>query len=116
MKSLLFTYALAYGGAVAALFEPYVGLLVYVCFAVIRPALIWPWSVPVGNYSRIVGIALLVGWALKGFGSWRLGRSRGVVFALVGYLAWAVISGTQATEPAIAWGFVDTMAKIVLPC
>ena len=37
MKGLLFTYALTYGGAVVSLFNPFYGLLIYVCFAIMRP-------------------------------------------------------------------------------
>src|SRR5437763_80250 len=56
---LLFTYGLTYGGAVASLFNPYMGLLVYVCFAIVKPDYMWYWSVPRGNYSRVgdVGFA-----------------------------------------------------------
>ena len=31
MKGLLFTYVVTYGGAIAALVEPFIGLLVYIC-------------------------------------------------------------------------------------
>ena len=44
------------------------------------------WSVPSGNYSRIVAMALLIGWAKEGFASWRLGRARGIAVALIAYL------------------------------
>src|SRR5205823_14471517 len=73
MKGLLFTYLLTYGGALAALFNPFHGLLVYVCFAIVRPDKMWFWSVPEGNYSRIVGIALLLGWLAHGCGCWHFG-------------------------------------------
>jgi len=74
---LVFTYALTYGGALLALFNPFYGLLVYVCFAIIRPEFMWSWSVPEGNYSRIVAMGLLVGWAIRGFGRWRFGGRAG---------------------------------------
>ena len=73
MKGLLLTYALTFGGAVISLYRPFYGLLIYVSFAILRPESLWHWSVPAGNYSRIVAIAVLIGWALKGFGNWRLG-------------------------------------------
>src|SRR5262249_25648756 len=82
-KGLIFTYLLTYGGAAASLYRPFYGLLVYICFAIVRPEAMWYWAVPEGNYSRIVAIALLVGWALHGFGSWKLGRAKGVVVALI---------------------------------
>ena len=78
MKGLIFTYLLTYGGAAASLFNPFIGLLVYVAFAILRPESLWHWSVPEGNYSRIVAIALLIGWARRGSAigtSAALGRS-----------------------------------------
>jgi probable O-glycosylation ligase (exosortase A-associated) len=116
MKGLLFTYGMTYGGALVALFNPFYGLLVYVCFAIVRPEDMWPWSVPHGNYSRTVGLALLAGWALHGFGRWRLGRARGVVAALVGFWLWSVVAVTFASDPEVAWAYVESMAKILLPC
>src|SRR5262249_58627297 len=95
MKGLVFTYVLTYGGAVVSLFDPLVGLLVYVCFAIIKPEAMWYWSVPEGNYSRIVAIALLagwVGWGAMGCGSWRFGRAHGIILAFGCYWLWAVIA------------------------
>src|SRR5260370_51426 len=83
MKGLLFTYALTYGGASIALFNPFYGLLVYVCFAIIRPEYMWPWSVSEGNYSRIVALGLLAGWALRGFGRWKFGLARGAALLMI---------------------------------
>src|SRR6185437_11732346 len=116
MKGLLFTYALTYGGAAAALINPFHGLLVYVAFAILRPQLLWYWSVPAGNYSRIVAAGLLLGWALHSFGKWRFGRATGSVWALAALLAWSIVSAaTQAENKQLAWGFVEIFAKIVLP-
>jgi probable O-glycosylation ligase (exosortase A-associated) len=116
MKGLIFTYAMTYGGALVSLFNPYVGLLIYVCFAIVRPHHMWHWSVPEGNYSKIVAIALLIGWALRGFGDWKLGRAWPTTLALIGFLAWTVVSAaTRATNQQAAWDFVDLLAKIVLP-
>jgi probable O-glycosylation ligase (exosortase A-associated) len=115
MKGLLFTYLLTYGGAVASLVNPYVGLLVYVCFAIIRPESLWHWSVEPGNYSRIVAIALLIGWAIHGFGNWRFGRARGVVIALLAFWGWSVVGAVFADDQQVAWDFVESKSKIFLP-
>lgn len=115
MKGLLFTYLMTYGGACVSLFSPFYGLLIYICFAIIKPEALWYWSVPAGNYSRIVALALLAGWALQGFGSWRFGRANGIVVALIGFLAWSGIGYTQASDKVVAWIFVESLAKIVLP-
>jgi probable O-glycosylation ligase (exosortase A-associated) len=115
MLGLLFTYCVTIGGAIAALFNPFVGLLVYVCFAVLRPEFVWPWSVPQGNYSRVVALALLAGWALRGFGRRDLGRGKAVILILLGYFAWMILSALQAPNQALAWEFVEHYSKIVLP-
>ncbi|HEY7425437.1 MAG TPA: O-antigen ligase family protein [Gemmataceae bacterium] len=116
MKGLIFTYGMCYGGAVVSLFNPFAGLLIYICFAIVKPEQLWPWSVPQGNYSRTVAIALLIGWALKGFGSWRLGQAWFVIVGLVGYFFCAILSALQAPNQEVAWMFVDAIFKIVLPC
>lgn len=115
MKGLLFTYGLTYGGAVISLFNPFVGLLVYITFAIIRPDSLWFWSVEPGNYSRIIGIALLLGWAIKGFGTWDTGRARGIVGCLLAYFAWACFCAIFAANQTVAWSFVENAAKILLP-
>src|SRR5262249_58341241 len=115
MKGLLFTYVLTYGGALVSLFNPFVGLLIYVCFAIIKPESLWHWSVPAGNYSRIVAIALLVGWAFKGFGDWRFGRAQGIVAALVGFLVWTVLRYVLAPPKEDPRIFVESPATFFLP-
>lgn len=115
MKGLLFTYALTYGGAVASLVNPWYGLLIYICFAIIKPDYLWYWSVPAGNYSRIIAIALLAGWALGGFGNFRFGRAQGMVKALVGFLVWSMLSAVLAADQRTGLAFVENMSKIVLP-
>jgi len=115
MKGLIFTYLLTYGGAAASLFSPFTGLLIYVCFAILKPESLWYWSVTPGNYSRIVALGLLVGWAVNGFGNWRFGRAWGVGAALLGYWLWAALGTALAPDQAVAWGFLETLTKIALP-
>ncbi len=115
MKGLLFTYLLTYGGAVASLFNPFLGLLIYVCFAIIRPEFLWHWSVPQGNYSRIVAVALLVGWALHGFGRWRFGRATAIVTAMIFFWSWTILGALQAPNQQFAWHYVEALSKIFVP-
>jgi probable O-glycosylation ligase (exosortase A-associated) len=115
MKGLIFTYVLTYGGALASLFNPFFGLLIYTCFAIVKPDYMWFWSVPKGNYSRIVAIALLMGWALSGFGNWRFGLARGTVVGLVAYWAWSAMTALMADDQTVAWAFVEALSKIALP-
>lgn len=116
MKGLFFTYLMTYGGAALALFNPFYGLLVYVAFSILRPETMWFWSVTPGNYSRIVAIAMLAGWAIHGFGNWNLGRARPVVFCFLGLWCWAAVSALVAasnTPAALDW--LEMIAKILLP-
>lgn len=115
MKGLLFTYALTYGGAFVSLFSPWYGLLIYICFAILVPPSLWYWSVPAGNYSRIVAIGLLVGWAMSGFGNWNFGRARPVMVFLLAFWAWFAISAVFAPDVLRAWGNVEALSKIFLP-
>jgi probable O-glycosylation ligase (exosortase A-associated) len=115
MKGLLFTYGLCYGGAVVSLFNPYVGLLIYICFSIIRPEYMWYWSVPEGNYSRVVALGLLAGWFAKGCGRWQFGQARGVVLAFVGYWFWTAASVTWSIDRGVALECVENLTKIVLP-
>jgi len=115
MKGLIFTYLLTYGGAAASLVNPFVGLMVYFCFAIIRPEGLWYWSVPVGNYSRIVAIALLIGWAVKGFGDWNFRGAKPIVYTLLGFYAWAGVCALFAANQDLAWNYMESLGKIILP-
>src|SRR4051794_10438191 len=114
-KGLVFTYLLTYGGAVGSFFFPFLGLFVFFFFSIIKPESLWFWSVPAGNYSRVVGLALLMGWAIKGFGHWQFGRAGAIVMALIGFMAWSVVGFAMAPDKELAWGYVESLAKIVLP-
>lgn len=115
MKGLIFTYLLTYGGAAVALFNPFVGLLVYCSFAIIRPEAMWPWAVPQqGYYARTIAICLLLGWVLRGLGDWNFGRAHKIVVALLAYFAWAAASTLAASYPT-DWTFIENASKYVLP-
>lgn len=115
MLGLIFTYILTYGGALASLLNPYIGLLIYICFSIIRPESMWYWSVEPGNYSRIVAIALLVGWILRNLGDWNLGKAWWVTISLFAFWGWSIFSALFASNQEVAWGFVESLTKIVLP-
>jgi putative inorganic carbon (hco3(-)) transporter len=115
VKGLLFTYALTYGGAVVSLVNPFHGLLIYICFAIVKPPALWHWSVPEGNYSRIIGIAFLVGWAINGFGNQTLGKAKPIVWALLGYYLWVILSTFFSPQPELGTPFIEYLAKITLP-
>jgi probable O-glycosylation ligase (exosortase A-associated) len=115
MKGLLITYLLTYGGSVASLFNPFVGLLIYTFFGIVKPEATWSWAVPPGSYSRTIALALLVGWMVQGFGDWRFGRGRAIVGGLLGFWVLSVVGAAMAPNGAMAWHFVEQLTKIVLP-
>ncbi len=116
MKGVLFVYLLAYGGSALALWRPFYGLLVYMCFAVLRPDHLWGWALPKdGSFSKIIGVALLVGWALHGFGNRDFGRSKPIVMLLAGYWLAIVASAVLADNQPVAWQYVVLHSKILLP-
>src|SRR4051812_8514965 len=115
MYGTALTFVIAFGGTMAALYRPYVGFLGYVCLGMLCPEDLWAHALPAFNYSRIIGIGMIVGWVIKGFGDWQLGRARGVVLALLGFYGWSCLSAAAAPDQAVAWGFIDSLTKIVLP-
>lgn len=118
MKGLIFVYALTYGGAIVSLLRPWYGLLIYVCFAIIRPESLWHWAFQGsgGNFSRITAIALLLGWVLNGLGQWNFAYSKATICALVGFWSWAAVSTLVAADyPEESFGFLESTAKIILP-
>ena len=73
MKGLILTYLITFAGSIAALRYPLIGLHVYVGLAVVRPQFIFGFAGDLSGLSFMVGVAVLIGWALKGFGDWRFG-------------------------------------------
>ena len=115
MKGLIFTYLLTCGGSIGAFFNPFIGVLAYVCLALVSPTSMWHWAVTPHPYSRIVGIAMLIGWALHGFGRWDLNKAWGGAIALLGFFMWSVFSALSSFQQEVAWDFVIAMSKIVIP-
>lgn len=117
-KGLLFTLVATYLGAPVALFRPYVGLLIYICFAIIKPDVLWSWSVPEGNYSRIIALATIGGWFLHRAGNWTMGRSWLTLGSLLTYftcVAFSTVFGAEQGECLTAGKFLSDLGKIVLP-
>jgi probable O-glycosylation ligase (exosortase A-associated) len=116
MKGLIFIYVMTYGGALVSLFNPFIGLLLYVSFAIIKPEAMWFWAIAPGNYSRIIALALLTGWMFQAFGSpWRFGRAGAIAASFTGFWLWAVMAAPFAGNQPVAWVFVETIFKILLP-
>ena len=115
MKGLILTYIVTVVGSVAALRYPLIGLQVYVGLAVLRPQSIFGFAGDLSNLSLMVGVAVLIGWLVQGFGSWSFGRGRLVVLSLVAFVLWFVVSATQALEPDESFQSLEELSKFVLP-
>ena len=115
MKGLILAYLLAYGGAVIALFQPIVGLCVYVAFSIARPQVLYGWAGDMSGLSRVIGLAVLVGWGFKAFGSWKLKGTRAPVYALCVYFGCLLLSATTASHQGVAWDSVIEQFKFFLP-
>ncbi len=115
MLGLIFTYGLTIGGSVVSLVNPFMGLLIYISFSIISPSAMWPWAVPQSHFTRVVAIAMLIGWLFKGFGQWDFGRSRGVVLAISGFTIWAIFSALAAADFGTGINYVENHAKIFIP-
>jgi O-antigen ligase len=113
MFGLALTYLLAYGGALASLVFPIVGLLVYVCFGILKPDYFWYDSVPAGNFSRVVAIGAITGWALQGFGRFRLGKALPIAAVITSFWLWSILSASLAGHPE-NFPFIIDIGKILL--
>jgi O-antigen ligase len=115
MKGLLITYAIVLVGAVISLRQPVTGLFIYVGLSVLRPEAIWGWAGDMRGLSKLEAVPLLVGWAFQGFGSWRFGKAKAIVWSLILFGVWATLSGTQAVDGATAADALLEFQKTFLP-
>lgn len=116
MKGLLFVYLLTYGGAILALFRPFYGLQAYMVLAVLRPDHLWAWALPSeGSFSKIVGIALLIGWVIRGMGDWELRLGKPILWIMIAYLCCIVASASMAINQDVAWKYIELHSKISIP-
>lgn len=115
MFGLIFVYLLTAIGVVGSLGRPVIGLFVYVLFAMLRPQYMWSFAGNMAGMSQLVGVAMLVGWGLKGFGGFKLGAGRTIVTALLLFTGWAWVSARLGINPDRSDAWVLELAKIVAP-
>jgi len=115
MKGLIFVYTAALFGVLSAVYRPQLGLYVYILFATLRPPFLWSWADKFSNISFAVGVATLIGWALHGFGSRKLGRAAPAAVSLILFSVWCGLSALQALNQAAAEDALLNLSKIVLP-
>ncbi|MEX2213431.1 MAG: O-antigen ligase family protein [Phycisphaeraceae bacterium] len=119
MIGYLFTYLLLAIGTSFGWIRPFVGLMVYWCFAVLRPPFLWFWAFDYYNHPRLsfyVGMSTLAGWAMLGMGDWKgLKGARLAITGLVGYVVIGVLTtNAYSVWPDYSWGVLDTQIKIAL--
>jgi O-antigen ligase len=112
MKGTIFVLLVTLGGSFAALFDPFIGAVVYIGFALLRPDALW--GANVQGVSFIAGTAMLGGWFFAMFGNWRFGRGWPIIIGLLGYWLWITLAAAFADEPEAAWPFVLLITKIIL--
>lgn len=115
MFGLILVYCLTAVGILGSLSNPLYGLFVYVFFAMLRPQFMWGFAGDMTGLSQWVGIAMLVGWAMKGFGGMKFGRASGVTWILIAFAAWAALSAAMGIDPPRSNIWVIELAKIVAP-
>jgi O-antigen ligase len=115
MKGYIFTYLLVVIGAVGAFRHPRIGLYIYLMFAVLRPQAMWSFAGNMQNLSWILGVATLLGWVLRGTGSWNIGKGKWAAAALVLFTLWCALSAIQAANTEYALLQTQEMLKILLP-
>lgn len=116
-KGLIFTYLLTVGGSLAGIVHPFWGLVAYIILAILRPGGggMWQYEVASGPYARIVGVAMLCGWALYGFGKWDFRRAGVILSAMMLFWAWNIPSALLSESPERGWEVVFFYLKIFLP-
>jgi putative inorganic carbon (HCO3(-)) transporter len=115
VKGLILTYIISYSGMVAALRYPLIGLYVFVGLSVLRPQEIFMFAGDMPNLSLYVGAATFVGWVLRGFGTWGMGRARVVVWIFLSFVSLFVVSACFALNTAVAFKSVLDFSKLVFP-
>jgi probable O-glycosylation ligase (exosortase A-associated) len=115
VKGIILSYLLVALGVTGSLWRPVIGLYVYIFFAVLRPRFLWGWVPGLNNLSDYVGWAMLIGWALHGFGSWRISRGKAPVVAFIFFFLWSAMSAYTAIYPSVAFPTIRELLKILLP-
>ncbi|HMP18705.1 MAG TPA: DUF5935 domain-containing protein, partial [Gemmatales bacterium] len=118
MKQLLFMIPAMLVGTVGNLHHPYLGVMIYYVFAVLRPQFIWEWSLPEFSWSFYVAIATLlvtVGWFFGLFQFEDDGlekRSNLGHYAVVVFGIWISITYFTARHQAVAYPYFIEYLKL----
>src|SRR5262245_7941642 len=115
MKGLILTYIIAYTATVGALRWPLYGLYVYVGFAIVRPQEIFAFAGDIRSVSLNVGIAVLVGWLFKGFGSWQFRRAKVSMSFFFAFVICLLVSALLALDTNRSYNSIFEVSKLFVP-
>lgn len=109
----LLVFAILIVGAVAALWDRFYGLLLYLWFALFRPQE-WLWfDVSSWRLSLVIGLLLVVPAIASGvFPNVSHPLSAGAVLFLLSSL----LAQHNAVDPALGWYWLDFLARLILVC
>ena len=113
MKGLILIYGIAIAGAIASVFQPVIGVLIYALFSTMRPQAIFSFAGSMENLSSLVAYPMLVGWLFHGLGSWNFGRARAIVVLMLAYFGWCCLSALSAGDQVAAWNYLVERSKII---
>ena len=98
MKGYLFVYTLTILGMFCSLFAPFLGICVYILFAVMSPNALWYYSLDETflnsglGFSEVVAYPTIIGWFLGHCGNLNIGKALLPLTCLIGYTLWVVFS------------------------
>ena len=115
----IITHIMGLVGAASGWINPFIGLMVYYWFAILRPPFLWFWAfdpATAPRFSFYIGTSVLLGWAIAGFGSFQ--GLRGARLALAGLLVY-FLSGVFSWQMYSVWPLysqlmLDNQFKIVI--
>jgi len=115
----LITHIMGLIGAASGWINPFVGLMVYYWFSILRPPYLWFWAfdpATAPRFSLYIGVSVLIGWAIAGFGSFQ--GLRGTRLAIIGLVVY-FLSGVFSWQMYAVWPLyselmLDNQFKIVI--
>ena len=108
MKHLAFLMAILLLGSFGALYHPFWAILVYYFLAVLRPQLLWEWSLPIElRWSLYAAIVVIVSMLLSLPRCVARIRINPVAVLIVAYAAWLLLSLLTAYDPSTAQSAVS---------
>jgi probable O-glycosylation ligase (exosortase A-associated) len=116
MKHTLFMFLVLAIGVPAALFNPFVGLIIYYALATLYPHYLWQHALPEGvRWSLIIGLATLGGYVFKGLSTSLAGSlwpiEKKLLLLLSGLI---VLSFFDSVDPILAREQMNAYLKIFL--